>query len=303
VPMLSDGKGRVVALSAVVTVVTLVAVAAIIGWGQSRSSVAEPGRWVAAATDAPRESDPPSPSASPSASPSPSPSPSPSRKPATANQKATAKPAPTRAAVAAPVAPPPTHAAPAPLVSASPSPGASCPSLTGPKAPTADVQAALVAAAGKPVWPNIGGPAITLRPELVEAIAWEESGWKSTILSCDGGIGTMQIMTDTASWANSKFHTTYDVHTLAGNVGIGSAYLQWLTKYYGDAYFNGSYSLAGDPDKLALLDCVIAAYQAGFGTVDDSLDGPDHTLPNWWYVYAVEGFMVSQPWKSAPATP
>jgi hypothetical protein len=48
---------------------------------------------------------------------------------------------------------------------------------------------------------------------------------------------------------------------------------------------------------------VIAAYQAGFGTVDASLDGPDHTLPNWWYVYAVEGFMMSQPWKSAPATP
>jgi soluble lytic murein transglycosylase-like protein len=217
---------------------------------------------------------------------------------ATPTKKATAKPAPTRAAVPPPAAPPPAHPA-APPVTASPAAGATCPSHTGTDAPKADVQAALLAAAAKAVWPNIGGPAITLRPELVEAIAWEESGWQSTILSCDGGIGTMQIMTDTASWANSKFHTSYDVNTLAGNVGIGSAYLQWLTKYYGDAYFNGNYSLAGDPDKLALLDCVIAAYQAGFGTVDAALDGPDHTLPNWWYVYAVEGFMTSQAWKTA----
>ena len=297
-PMVSEGKGRVVAVSAVVTVVTLVAVAALVGWGQSRSSVAEPGLWVAAATDAASQAASPSPSASPSASPSPAPSPSPSRKAATPTKKPTAKPAPTRAAVPPPAAPPPPHPA-APPVTASPSAGATCPSHTGTDAPKADVQAALIAAAGKAVWPNIGGPAITLRPELVEAIAWEESGWQSTILSCDGGIGTMQIMTDTASWANSKFHTSYDVNTLAGNVGIGSAYLQWLTKYYGDAYFNGNYSLAGDPDKLALLDCVIAAYQAGFGTVDAALDGPDHTLPNWWYVYAVEGFMTSQAWKSA----
>jgi len=50
-PMVSEGKGRVVAVSAVVTVVTLVAVAALVGWGQSRSSVAEPGLWVAAGTD------------------------------------------------------------------------------------------------------------------------------------------------------------------------------------------------------------------------------------------------------------
>jgi soluble lytic murein transglycosylase-like protein len=132
----------------------------------------------------------------------------------------------------------------------------------------------------------------------MEAVAWEESGWQSTILSCDGGIGTMQIMTDTATWANQKFNKSYDVHTLPGNVGIGAAYLEWLTKYFGDAYFNGDYTLTPDPSKLALLDCVIAAYQAGFGTVDNSLAGPNHTLPNWWYVNAVEAFMVSQPWNA-----
>jgi soluble lytic murein transglycosylase-like protein len=294
-PMLSSGRGRVVALSTVLTVVTLVAVAALVGWGQSRSSVAEPGRWVAAGGDLGS----PGPSESPSPSPSPSavPSPSPSRKPATPTKKATAKPAPSRAPVAPPAAPPPAHPAPPPAT-ASPSPGATCPTLTGTPAAKADVQAALVSAAGTAFWPNIKGPNITLPPALVEAVAWEESGWKSTILSCDGGIGTMQIMTDTASWANTKFHTTFDVHTLPGNVGIGSEYLQWLTKYYGDAYFGGNYTLAPDPDKLALLDCVIAAYQAGFGTVDNSLDGPNHTLPNWWYVNAVEQFMTTRPWGS-----
>jgi soluble lytic murein transglycosylase-like protein len=294
-PILTNGRGRIAAVSAVVTVVTLVAVAAIVGWGQSRSrAAADPGRWVAAA-DAPAASPSSSPSDAPS--PGPSPSPSPTRK-ATPTKAPSAKPAPTRKPAPPPAAPPPQHPAPPPAT-ASPSPGATCPALTGPLAPKADVQQALVSAAGTAVWPRIGGPNIVLPPALTEAEAWEESGWQSTILSCDGGIGLMQIMADTASWANTKFNTNYDVHTMSGNASIGSAYLQWLTKYYGDAYFNGNYSLAPDPDKLALLDCVIAAYQAGFGTVDNSLDGPKHTLPNWWYVNAVEQFMVTQPWTSS----
>jgi soluble lytic murein transglycosylase-like protein len=296
-PILSGGRGRVVALSAVATVVTLVVVAAVIGWGQSRSSVAEPGRWVAAG-DAGSASASAASSPSPSLSPSPSPSPTPSPTKKAAAPKTTAKPAPSRSPIATPPAPPPQHPAPPP-VTASPSAGASCPTLTGPLASRADVQQALVSAAGTSVWPGIGGPNITLPPALMEAVAWEESGWQSTILSCDGGIGTMQIMSDTATWANQKFNKNYDVHTLSGNVGIGAAYLEWLTKYFGDAYFKGDYTLAPDPNKLALLDCVISAYQAGFGTVDNSLDGPTHTLPNWWYVNAVEAFMVSQPWTAS----
>jgi soluble lytic murein transglycosylase-like protein len=109
----------------------------------------------------------------------------------------------------------------------------------------------------------------------------------------------MQVMKDTADWMNVKYGMSYDFHTLDGNVGIGTGYLAWLVRYFGDKYFNGNYDLSGDPNRLVLLDLVISAYQAGFGSVDNALARPDHTLPNLWYVYTVEGFMTNRPWESA----
>jgi soluble lytic murein transglycosylase-like protein len=166
------------------------------------------------------------------------------------------------------------------------------------------VAAAISAAAGRAYRPTLSlddanPPAVNVRPLLVQGVAWEESGWQDTIVACDGGTGAMQVMKDTADWMNLKYDTSYEYRSLSGNVAIGTGYLAWLVRYFGDRYFSRDYNLGGDPNKLVLLDLVISAYQAGYGAVDNALAKPEHTLPNLWYVYAVEGFMTGRPWESA----
>jgi Transglycosylase SLT domain len=269
-------------------VVTIVAVGAMIyvAWPDSTSSpsavAAQPSDPV---TDSPSAS--PSPSDPPSASPSPSPTKA-SPKPT----KAKAKPKPSLSPKPVTGPTPPKVPVAAPPASPKPS-GAGCPYLDGPIAPRADVKAALVDSAGTAYWDwNI-----TLRTELIEAVAWEESGWQSTIMACDGGTGTMQVMPATADWMNQQCGTNFAIKSLTGNVAIGAEYLEWLVHYFGTRYFDGDFSLKGDPDKLVLLDVVIAAYQQGFGVIDNALT--NHTdMPNWWYIGAVESLMTSQPWNA-----
>jgi soluble lytic murein transglycosylase-like protein len=145
-------------------------------------------------------------------------------------------------------------------------------------------------------------PPVTVRLAVIEAIGWEESGWQSTIQSCDGGLGTMQVMPDTATWMNQKYGTSWDRASLSGNVYLGTGLLAWLTRYFGDRYFNGDYSLAGDPVKIVLLDMVISAYQAGYGRVDNAM-AAGQDLPNRWYVDTVEGYMAHAPWSAPIAGP
>jgi soluble lytic murein transglycosylase-like protein len=221
-------------------------------------------------------------SAPPQASPSDSPSPSPT--------KPKPKPTPSRKPVTIPGPPPP---APAP----SPAPsGVVCPYHYGTDAPQAEVAAALEAAAAHHFWTT---SPVNLPVSLIKAIAKQESGWQSTIVACDGGIGTMQIMPNTASWMNQRFGTHYDVKTLSGNTMIGSAYLQWLIKYFGDVYFNGDYQLSTDDCSLdpnvadylepCLLNAVIAAYNYGYGKVDT----PNGlVIPNPNYVRPVRALML-----------
>jgi soluble lytic murein transglycosylase-like protein len=204
--------------------------------------------------------------------------------------------------VAKPPPPPPGGTPPGPNA---PPPGAACPRLTGPVAPRGDVAAAMSAAAGRSYRPTLSlddnnPPAINVRLLLVQGIGWEESGWQSTIESCDGGLGTMQVMTDTATWMNQKYGTNNDRASLTGNINIATGYLAWLTRYFGDKYFSGNYSLAGDPNKIVLLDMVISAYQAGFGKVDNAM-AAGQDLPNRWYVDTVEGFMTHTPWTASPS--
>ncbi|HEY7358551.1 MAG TPA: lytic transglycosylase domain-containing protein, partial [Ktedonobacterales bacterium] len=92
-----------------------------------------------------------------------------------------------------------------------PTPTPSCPTHSGPGASMAQVKAALATAAATSFWSD--QPSITLPANLIDAIAWEESGWQSTIIACDGGIGTMQIMPDTATWMNNRFGTSFNVNT------------------------------------------------------------------------------------------
>lgn len=115
-----------------------------------------------------------------------------------------------------------------------------CPYYEGENAPRAEVGSALASAAAQPFWTV---SQVSLPPRLVKAVAEQESGWQSAIIACDGGIGTMQVMPNTAAWMNQRFDTSYDVDTLGGNTMLGSAFLQWLVKYFGDVYFGGDYTI------------------------------------------------------------
>ena len=151
----------------------------------------------------------------------------------------------------------------------------------------AQVKAALAASAGTPFWSD--QPSIILPAPLLDALAWEESGWQSTIIACDGGIGTMQIMPATATWMNQRFGTNWDVNTLSGNTNLGAEYVEWLVRYFGDVYYNGSYDLSNQD----LLNDVVAAYNVGPGAIDPTAGTAG--IPNWQYVNNVEALMTSCP--------
>ncbi|WP_157546522.1 transglycosylase SLT domain-containing protein [Hamadaea tsunoensis] len=278
---MNSRNGLVISIAALVAGASLVGLAAfgfsgkpdpVAVVGPSPSASAVPPSIEAAVL--PSASTAKSPSVKPSASRKPSPKPTPSRKPVTVTQP-----------------PPKPKASPLPS-------GVKCPYHAGTDAAKTDVRAALDTAAAKSFWP---GTAVDLTPQLLKAIAWQESGWQSTIMACDGGIGTMQVMPNTATWMNQKFGTDYDVKTLSGNTMIGAAYLQWLVKYFGDVYFDSDYSLSaddcvsGDPavpnyKTPCLLNAVIASYNYGYGAVDTDAG---IKIPNPSYVSSVRALMVN----------
>ncbi|MGW3043409.1 transglycosylase SLT domain-containing protein [Kitasatospora sp. NPDC001159] len=233
---------------------------------------------------------------------------------APATQPPVAKPviaAPVPTAKPGAVALPPPPAPPAPHV---PPLQSGCqPSKPQPDEPKEAVGAALTAAAGQSrVLTLSSGSTDKLPPlpvNLVKAIAWQESGWQSGILACDGGIGTMQVMPNSVSWMNGKFGTASDPKTLTGNIQLGTQLLDWLVAYYGDSSFGGKYDLSPDPatGKTSLLDLVISAYNAGAGnvhynTVTDPTTGEvvgSLDIPNPKYVANVKALMSSQPWNKA----
>ncbi|GIJ12411.1 transglycosylase SLT domain-containing protein [Micromonospora andamanensis] len=219
------------------------------------------------------------PKATPSASASPSAtkrSPKPKRTTATA-PRAVPKP-PTETKV--PPAPP------------KPAPSSCEPSYKGDQASRAQAKAALTEAAGRTYWPT-SAPDISIPLSLIKATAWQESGWQSNIVACDGGIGLMQVMPDTATWMNQRFGQSYDVWDHRDNAYLGGTYLAWLTKYIGDMYFDADYRLDADlcTSELnsCLLNAVIAAYNYGHGAV--AREGQPLTVPNPSYVRNVRALM------------
>jgi soluble lytic murein transglycosylase-like protein len=204
-----------------------------------------------------------------------SPSKSPTRKP---------KPRPSRKASAATEKPPTVKPKPAP---------SNCkPKYVGAQASRAEAKAALTEAAGRTYWP-VSAPDIRVPLALVKATAWQESGWQSNIVACDGGIGLMQVMEATAGDVNRRFEQDYDVHDHRDNATLGANYLAWLIKYFGDVYFDGDYTLdaadCADHTDACLLNAVIASYNFGFGAVDTD-DGL--VIPNPRYVENVRALMT-----------
>ena len=253
---------------AVVASVALVAGCGMVGGGTEEPAGTAP---VAAAESVPPQED--TAVAEPGPEPT-TPSPSPSRTPAKPKKPKKAKPTPTED--------PNNFTAP------------ECADYEGKEVSKKKAKAALTTAAGKTYWPT-SAPKLKVPARLVLATAWQESGWTSNIVNCDGGHGLMQVMPETEAFVNQRFEKTYDSRDHRENAVLGANYLAWLTKYFGDAYFDGNYSLSAGACKShgsrCLLNMVIAGYNAGHGTVDAAY--ADKRLPNPEYVNAVRSLMKS----------
>ncbi|MGH9882061.1 MAG: lytic transglycosylase domain-containing protein, partial [Pyrinomonadaceae bacterium] len=83
-------------------------------------------------------------------------------------------------------------------------------------------------------------------PRFIHAVIWQESKYKSQVLSHAGAQGLMQLMPATAQ----RFGCT-DPNDMVANVAAGTKYLAWLLKR-----FDGDVRLA------------LAGYNAGEGAVD-----------------------------------
>lgn len=137
------------------------------------------------------------------------------------------------------------------------------------------------------------GQDVTIPANLQEAIAWQESGWQQNVIACDGGIGLMQLMPDTAAWLNTHFGTNHNVYDLNGNAHLGAEYLQYYYQFYLNVLY-GSYAsyCAGQPthqcdwntpwpdstDSATVRDIVISVYNEGAGTMGK------YGIINWSYV-------------------
>ncbi|HEU0027408.1 MAG TPA: transglycosylase SLT domain-containing protein [Ktedonobacterales bacterium] len=148
----------------------------------------------------------------------------------------------------------------------------SCPVYMGNNPDQTTIAAALEAAALKYGLPT----------NLLKAVAWQESRWHVDVLSCDGGIGLMQIQYYTYPWLNSVVEpacdlaaTNDDPYTLEGNADLGAKYLKWLSCFYSYWGDNGGASLTS-PGAYT-----IAAYyqQAGL-QYPDSLNADGSTNPD-----------------------
>ena len=97
----------------------------------------------------------------------------------------------------------------------------------------------------RPVFLTDAADAARLSPDLIEAVAWRESGLRPRVASVTGAIGEMQLMPGTARTLG------VDPRDSRQNYAGGATYLAQLLKRY-----NGDVILA------------LAAYNAGPGAVD-----------------------------------
>ncbi|WP_306212169.1 transglycosylase SLT domain-containing protein [Actinoplanes sp. RD1] len=206
----------------------------------------------------------------------PSPSPSPSK-----SRKASKKPKPATTS-ATPTEDPNNFQAP------------ECAEYDGKAVSKSKAKSALTAAAARSYWPK-SAPGLKIPKRLVLVTAWHESGWQSNIVNCDGGHGLMQVMPDTEAFINQRFEQGYDAQDYKQNAILGVNYLAWLTKAFGDQYFDGRYDLSSarceSMSDTCLLNMVIAGYNAGRGAVDAAY--ADKELPNPQYVYVTRSLLES----------
>jgi murein DD-endopeptidase MepM/ murein hydrolase activator NlpD len=87
---------------------------------------------------------------------------------------------------------------------------------------------------------------------LLEAIAWQESGWQQGVVSSTGAVGAGQIMPGTATFIrDTLIGEPVDINSVSDNIRMSAAFLAYLAGVEGDnrcmtiaAYYEG-------PDNLA----------------------------------------------------
>jgi soluble lytic murein transglycosylase-like protein len=87
---------------------------------------------------------------------------------------------------------------------------------------------------------------------LLEAIAWQESGWQQNAVSSAGAIGTGQIMPDTATFiSGSIIGIPMNINSVSDNIRMSAAFLAYLAGVEGNnrcatiaAYYEGPLNLS-----------------------------------------------------------
>ncbi|MGH9022712.1 MAG: lytic transglycosylase domain-containing protein, partial [Acidimicrobiia bacterium] len=70
-----------------------------------------------------------------------------------------------------------------------------------------------------------------IRPELAMAVAWQESGWQTSITSWTGAVGVMQLMPDTTTFVSKVLlgrKVALDPSDPASNIRMGTRFLRYL---------------------------------------------------------------------------
>ena len=96
-------------------------------------------------------------------------------------------------------------------------------------------------------WANYYG----LSLPLLEAVAWQESGWQQDVVSSTGAIGTGQIMPSTGDFIeNTLIGEPMDVNSVSDNIRMSAAFLAYLANVEGNnrcltiaAYYEGPVNL------------------------------------------------------------
>ena len=84
-------------------------------------------------------------------------------------------------------------------------------------------------------------------PALVEAVAWEESGWQQGVVSGDGAVGIGQVLPVTASFVNNDLlGANLNINTASDNIRLEAVFLAYLIRQVGNnaclvaaAYYQG----------------------------------------------------------------
>lgn len=89
-----------------------------------------------------------------------------------------------------------------------------------------------------------------LQPALVEAVAWQESGWQEGVVSGSDAVGVGQLLPGTADFVNADLGTNLSINSASDNIHMMAAFLSYLVRQVGDnacmvaaAYYQGPAAL------------------------------------------------------------